>query len=198
MSKTIELNDSNFSETTKAQTLPTLVMFYAEWCPFCQKALPVLDELATELEGKVAVCKLNTKDNPETAKAHGVQGIPAWRFMSGDKTSKWSGYAPKEGMLDRVNKYLDGTVAVGSDDPPPQFRKDQVPGQPPMPQVNTLKIIADLEKESTPETVKAATDELRRLFGEVNRQRQLAMQIVQPRSQQPMPQKPPTPVVVGA
>lgn len=197
--KIIVLTDTNYETTLKEQTLPTLVMYYAEWCPFCQKALPVLDELATELDGKVAVAKLDTKENPETARGVGVQGIPAWRFFKDGKISKWSGYAPKEGMLDRVNKYLDGTVEVGSDDPPEkpqqQFRKDQ---QPPNQAVNNT-IIEDLQNDPNPNNVMNAVVEIQRLRADIVRMRRFAMQILQPPQQQPNPQMPPQAQVnVGA
>ena len=43
-----------------------LVMFYADWCPFCQKFKPIFESVAMTSSNKVNLCAsmINDDDNP--------------------------------------------------------------------------------------------------------------------------------------
>ena len=44
----------------------TLVMFYADWCPFCQSLKPTFESLANSANNNISfyACKINEDDNP--------------------------------------------------------------------------------------------------------------------------------------
>ena len=74
--KLVELSDDNFEAEILNSKLPAVVDFWAPWCGPCRVVGPIIEELATEYEGKVHVGKLNVDDNPVTPGKYGVRGIP--------------------------------------------------------------------------------------------------------------------------
>lgn len=66
----------SFEADVLQSKVPVVVDFYADWCGPCQMMAPVVERLADEFAGQVAVGKLNTDDNQEIAIRYGIMGIP--------------------------------------------------------------------------------------------------------------------------
>ena len=102
----LELTDSNFEEHVEKGDKPVLVDFWAEWCMPCRMLTPVIEELATEYEGKVKVGKVDTDANRETSVKYGISAIPTIiLFKDGEVVKKFVGVTPKAefaGELDKV------------------------------------------------------------------------------------------------
>lgn len=60
---------------------PAIIDFYADWCGPCKTIAPVLEELATEYEGKIYIYKVNTEEEQELAGAFGIRSIPSLLFV---------------------------------------------------------------------------------------------------------------------
>src|SRR5664280_741616 len=60
---------------------PCIIDFYADWCGPCKMVAPILEELATEFEGKMDVYKVNTEEEQELAGAFGIRSIPSFLFV---------------------------------------------------------------------------------------------------------------------
>jgi thioredoxin len=60
---------------------PAIVDFTATWCGPCQRIAPILDELATEYDGKIVIYKVDIDKNRELAKAFKVSSIPAVLYI---------------------------------------------------------------------------------------------------------------------
>lgn len=60
-----------------------MVDYWAEWCGPCKMIAPVLDEIASEYQGKLTVAKLNIDENPKTPQHYGVRGIPTLMIFKG-------------------------------------------------------------------------------------------------------------------
>lgn len=73
---TNKLSDDTFQKEVLEASHPVLVDFWAEWCQPCQMVGPLVDELATEYEGKVGFGKLNVDENINVPGNYGVMSIP--------------------------------------------------------------------------------------------------------------------------
>src|SRR6266567_6711819 len=54
------LDDETFSRSINESDVPVLVDFYADWCNPCKMMAPLVDQLASEYQGRVLVAKLDT------------------------------------------------------------------------------------------------------------------------------------------
>ena len=79
---TRQLDQAQFNELTNSP-LPVLVEFWAPWCAPCRQMAPLLDELATEMDGKVVVAKMDVDSHPEVPALHGVRSLPTLMVFRG-------------------------------------------------------------------------------------------------------------------
>jgi thioredoxin 1 len=107
MSKPVEIEEAKFDEAVLKATTPVLVDFWAPWCGPCKMVAPVVDELATEYDGKVSFVKVNVDDNPKVASQYGVMSIPTLiLFKEGQPVTNIVGFRPKE----ELKKGLDAAL----------------------------------------------------------------------------------------
>ena len=87
-----------FRQQVAEPSMTSLVIldFWAEWCGPCKQIGPILDEIATEMAGKLTVAKVNIDNNPEAPQRFGVRGIPTMiLFKAGAPAATKVGAAPK-------------------------------------------------------------------------------------------------------
>jgi thioredoxin 1 len=70
------VTDDTFETEVLNASEPVLVDYWAEWCGPCKMIAPILDEIASEYNGRIRVAKLNIDDNPQTPPKYGIRGIP--------------------------------------------------------------------------------------------------------------------------
>jgi thioredoxin 1 len=105
--KPIAVTDSNFDAEVLRASGPVLVDFWAEWCGPCRMIAPFLEELATDMEGKVTVAKVNIDENPQTPMKYGVRGIPTViLFKGGQVAATKIGALPKSKLYEWVESVL--------------------------------------------------------------------------------------------
>ncbi len=100
----VKVSDDSFeSDVLKAQG-PVLVDFWAEWCGPCKQIGPALEEIASEMKGRVAVAKLNIDENPAVPSRYGVRGIPTLMvFKDGKVAATKVGAMPKSKIVEWLN-----------------------------------------------------------------------------------------------
>lgn len=95
------VTDSSFDKDVLQSSLPVLVDFWAPWCGPCRALGPVIDELATEYEGKVSIVKMNVDENPSTPGKYGIRAIPTLiLFKGGQVVEQVTGAVSKSSLKD--------------------------------------------------------------------------------------------------
>ena len=77
----VTLTDANFEKEVLKSAQPILVDFWAEWCGPCKMLAPILDELATEYNGRVRIGKVNIDEHQGLAAQFGISSIPTLLFF---------------------------------------------------------------------------------------------------------------------
>ena len=102
----VTLTAENFDQEVLKSGTPVLVDFWAEWCGPCKMVAPILDELASEYDGKVKIGKVNIDDHQSLASEYGIRAIPTLLlFKAGQVADQIVGMRSKrdfKAKLDRV------------------------------------------------------------------------------------------------
>ena len=105
--KIANLTTDTFKPTITSATTPVLVDFWAPWCGPCKAIAPILEELATELAGKLTIVKVNIDDNEAVAVEFGVRAIPTMiLFKGGQAAETLVGMMPKAAIKAKVASHL--------------------------------------------------------------------------------------------
>ncbi len=103
----VEFTDSNFEELALKSTKPVIVDFWAEWCGPCRMVGPLIDELATEYEGKAIIGKVDVDANSGISSQFSVRSIPTILFIkNGEVVDKSVGAVPKSALVEKLEALL--------------------------------------------------------------------------------------------
>jgi len=96
----VRFTDRNFKQEVLNSELPVLVDFWGSWCPPCKMVEPVIDELASQLNGIIKVGKLNVDQNPATRSTFEVSAAPTFiLFKNGQVVQRIIGACAKKQLL---------------------------------------------------------------------------------------------------
>ena len=105
--KITHLTTDNFKSTVTSASTPVLVDFWAPWCGPCKAIAPILDELATELNGKVMITKVNIDENDAIAAEYGIRAIPTMLlFKGGQVVEQLVGMMPKAALKAKLATHV--------------------------------------------------------------------------------------------
>ena len=99
-----QVSDSSFDGDVLKADVPVLIDFWAPWCGPCRAIAPIVEELASEYDGKLKIVKMNVDDNPQTPAQYGVRGIPNLiLFKAGEVKQQIVGAVPKAHLVKAID-----------------------------------------------------------------------------------------------
>lgn len=100
------ITNTNVNEVL-ASDKPVVVDFWAAWCGPCRALSPVLDDVASELEGRAVVAKCNVDDCEDVALKYGIRNIPTLLyFKNGELVGRSVGVVPKQEIISKLESLI--------------------------------------------------------------------------------------------
>jgi thioredoxin 2 len=91
----VDAGDDNFAEVAERASVPALIDLWAPWCGPCRMVSPALEQLATEMAGRLKLVKVNVDESPKLQQRFGVQAIPTLLVLRGGAVAaRQTGAAP--------------------------------------------------------------------------------------------------------
>lgn len=98
--------NQNFAEIISGNSV-VMVDFWATWCGPCRMLMPVVEEVAVEMEGKAVIAKCNVDEADEVALKYGIRSIPTLLFFkNGELADRTVGVVSKSEIINKINNLL--------------------------------------------------------------------------------------------
>lgn len=107
MSTASGVNDATFQADVLRADIPVLVDFWASWCQPCRMLAPVIEDVASEYNGRLKVAKVDVDENQATAMAYSVGSIPTvMLFKNGEAVVRLVGFQTKDHLVEAIAPHL--------------------------------------------------------------------------------------------
>lgn len=96
----IAVTEDNFESVVLGAKVPVLLDVFSYDCPPCRRIMPLIEQLANELEGRAIVAKFAVEDQPRLAGKLGVNAVPTFLvFNEGAIVDRMVGLRSRERLL---------------------------------------------------------------------------------------------------
>ncbi len=100
-------NFRSFQDLLTDSDLPILVDFYATWCGPCQMMAPILEQVNSQLSGKLRVVKIDTEKYPVLASQYGIKALPTLvLFKGGQEVHRIQGVLPTDRLVHQLQALI--------------------------------------------------------------------------------------------
>ena len=104
---TVDVTDANFEEVVLKSDKLVIVDFWAEWCGPCRMVAPIIEELASEYDGKAIIGKVDVDENPDVAMKFNIRSIPTILILKdGEVVDKQVGATTKQKLTEKLEAHL--------------------------------------------------------------------------------------------
>lgn len=101
-------NDENAKQAIESGQ-PVVIDFWAEWCGPCKHIAPIVDELATEYDGKVLIGKYDVDEGEDLPVDFSIRSIPTILFFKdGELKNRHVGSSTKEALAQKIEELING------------------------------------------------------------------------------------------
>jgi len=99
-----QISSAEWEELVIGSDTPVLIDFFATWCGPCKSMATVVDEIATEQAGKIAVYKVDIDEDPDIPQRFKIMSIPTFlAFKGGELLGRKVGVQSKKDLLGLFN-----------------------------------------------------------------------------------------------
>ena len=101
------VNAEQLEELIATSETPVFCDFWATWCGPCRMLAPVIEELASDFEGKAVIGKVDVDENEALARKFGIMSIPSvFIFKNGAVADKLIGFRQKAQLAEALSAVL--------------------------------------------------------------------------------------------